>query len=183
MSKKKTALIVISAVFGLIVICCLFAYFIFGIKKVSYDTGEWNNLEKTFIYLPSVDEMGEYDDLKCKYLHKDYFIFQSDAYTLRAKYSEEMFDKQTNYIENNYVFQETVLENGEETAETTFKLDTFEFQMLSLSEYNLYFPKQIVFVGISEEENEIAFVFFDDFDLDYIDKSFSDFLIEECGWE
>ena len=53
MSKKKTALIVISAVFGLIVICCWFAYFIFGIKKVSYDTGEWNNLEKN-VYLPSV---------------------------------------------------------------------------------------------------------------------------------
>ena len=55
--------------------------------------------------------------------------------------------------------------------------------MLSLREYNLYYPKQIVFVGFSDKNNEIVFVFYDDIDIDYINRSFSDFLIEECGWE
>ena len=187
MSKKKIVLIVVSAVLTLFIILCgLLAYYIFGERdKVSYDINEWSNLEKTFTYLPSVEEMGEYSDLKSKYQHRDYFIFQSDAYILRAKYSKDIFDKQKNSILNNYSFQETVVDYGEETIEkeANFEFDGFKFQMLSLKEYNLYYPKQIVFVGISKKNNEIAFVFFDDIDLDYISDSFEEFLVEECGWE
>ena len=55
--------------------------------------------------------------------------------------------------------------------------------MLSLEAYDLYYPKELVFVGVSQSRNEIAFIYFYDFDLDYIDRSFADFLIEDCGWE
>lgn len=187
MSKKKIVLIVVSAVLTLFIILCgLLAYYIFGERdKVSYDINEWSNLEKTFTYLPSVEEMGEYSDLKSKYQHRDYFIFQSDAYILRATYSKDIFDRQKNSILNNYSFQETVVDYGEETIEkeANFEFDCFKFQMLSLEEYNLYYPKQIVSVGISKKNNEIAFVFFDDIDLDYISDSFEEFLVKECGWE
>ena len=103
----------------------------------------------------------------------------------QSTYSKEIFDRQKDSILNNYSFQETVVDYGEETIEkeTNFEFDGFEFQMLSLKEYNLYYPKQIVFVGISKKNNEIAFVFFDDIDLDYISDSFEEFLVEECGWE
>lgn len=187
MSKKKIVLIVVSVILILfIVFCGLMAYFVFSKRdKVSYDINEWNNLEKTFTYLPSVEEMGEYSDLKSKYQHRDYFIFQSDAYILRATYSKEIFDRQKDSIINSYSFQETVVDYGEETIEkeTNFEIDGFEFQMLSLKEYNLHYPEQIVFVGISKKNNEIAFVSFNDIDLDYIDNSFEEFLVEECGWE
>ena len=163
MSKKKIVLIVVSAVLTIFIILCgLLAYYIFGERdKVSYDINEWSNLEKTFTYLPSVEEMGEYSDLKSKYQHRDYFIFQSDAYILRATYSKDIFDRQKDSILNNYSFQETVVDYGEETIEkeANFEFDGFKFQMLSLKEYNLYYPKQIVFVGISKKNNEIAFVF------------------------
>ena len=78
-----------------------------------------------------------------------------------------------------------VEDRGEETVtrKTFFELDGFEFQMLSLSEYGLYYPKEMVFIGVSEEDNAIAYVYYYDFDLDYISQSFPDFLIEECGWE
>ena len=117
MSKKKIVLIVVSAVLTLFIILCgLLAYYIFGERdKVSYDINEWSNLEKTFTYLPSVEEMGEYSDLKSKYQHRDYFIFQSDAYILRATYSKDIFDWQKDSILNNYSFQETVVDYGEET--------------------------------------------------------------------
>ncbi len=187
MSKKKIVLIVVSVFLVLVTILCgLLAYFIFGVReKVSYDIKEWSNLEKTFTYLPSVDEMGKYTDLKVKYQHKDYFIFQSDTYILNATYSKEIFNKQKEAIINNYSFQQTVIDYGEQTIEkdTHFTFDGFQFQMLSLKEYNLYYPKRIVFVGVSEKNNEIAFVFFDDIDLDYISDSFQEFLVEECGWE
>lgn len=186
MSKKKIGIVVIPLILILLIIGSLFAYFVFGINETTrYNIDEWENLEKNFTYLPSVNEMGEYADLKSKYLHKEYFICQSDAYTLKARYSKEAFDKQKDYIKNNYFFQEIVVEYGEEIIEreASFKFDGFEFQMLSLREYNLYYPKQIVFVGFSDKNNEIVFVFYDDIDIDYINRSFSDFLIEECGWE
>ena len=187
MSKKKIVLMVISVILILFTILySLLAYFIFSKRdKVSYDINEWSNLEKTFTYLPSVEEMGEYSDLKSKYQHRDYFIFQSDAYILRATYSKEVFDRQKDAILNNYSFQETVVDYGEETTEkeTNFEFDGYKFQMLSLKEYNLSYPKQIVFVGVSEKNNEIAFILFDDIDLDYIEDSFKEFLVEECGWE
>ncbi len=67
--------------------------------------------------------------------------------------------------------------------DASFELDGYRFKMLSTSEYGLYYPKEIVFVGISEGNNEIAFVYFEDRDLDYIEDSFEDFLLDECGWE
>ena len=164
----------------------MLAYYIFGERdKVSYDINEWSNLEKTFTYLPSVEEMGEYGELKAKHQHTDYFIFQSDAYILKATYSKDVFDSQKDIIMDNYSFQETVIDYGKETIEkdASFTFDGFRFQMLSLKEYNLYYPKQIVFIGFSEKTNEIAFVFFNDIDLDCISDSFEEFLVEECGWE
>ena len=76
---------------------CIFVYIsaIFAERnKVVCDINEWNSLEKTFTYLPSAEEMGEYSDLQSKHLHKEYFIFRSDAYILKVTCSKEMFDKQ-----------------------------------------------------------------------------------------
>ncbi len=187
MSKKKIVLIIISIILAvLITVSGSLLYFIFSVRdKVDYDISEWSNLEKTYTYLPSVEEMGGYSDLKSKYQHRDCFIFQSDTYILRATYSEEAFDIQKDAILNNYSFQENVVDYGEEVVEkkATFNYDDFHFQMLSLNKYNLYYPKEMVFVGISEKKNEIAFIYFYDIDLDYIGSSFEDFIVNECGWE
>ena len=63
-------------------------------EKVSYDIEKWKNLENKQPFLPSVDELGEYTDLKCKFFHKDLFIFESDAYVLRVTYGDEAFGQQ-----------------------------------------------------------------------------------------
>lgn len=109
-------------------------------------------------------------------------MFESDAYVLKVTYGDEVFDRQKDYINNNYVMQEKVYENRTE-REASFTLDGFYFRMLSQNEYKLYYPKTIAFIGVSEESNEIAYVFYGDVDLDYIGSSFPDFLIEDCGWE
>ena len=53
----------------------------------------------------------------------------------------------------------------------------------SVSDYGMMYPKQFVYIGISDELNEIAYVFYDDIDLNYIGSSYEEFLIETCGWE
>ena len=182
-ANVKKFLIVIISIISFILICCLLIFFLLKPRdKVSYDIEKWKNLENKQPFLPSVDELGEYTDLKCKFFHKDLFIFESDAYVLRVTYGDEAFGQQKDYINDHYVMQEKVMENGLE-RETFFTLDGFYFQMLSQKEYKLYYPRTMAFIGISEENNEIAYVFYHDIDLDYIGGSLSDFLIEECGWE
>lgn len=113
-------------------------------------------------------------------------MFSSDAYILKASYLQEEFDAQRAYLESRYFFQESVTDNtGDKIIgrDASFTFDGYDFKMLSLEEYNLYYPKYFAFVGFSEERKAICFVFFDDMDLDFIDCSFEDFLIDECGWE
>lgn len=183
MNKNKKVIISIVSIISIIAICCLLVFFLFKPRdKVSYDIEKWKNLENKYSFLPSVDELGKYTDLYFKFFHKDMLMFESDAYVLKVTYGDEVFDRQKDYINNNYVMQEKVYENRTE-REASFTLDGFYFRMLSQNEYKLYYPKTIAFIGVSEESNEIAYVFYDDVDLDYIGSSFPDFLIEDCGWE
>lgn len=165
---------------------CLFGFFLFyESETVSYDVEKWDTLQESCAHLPSVAQLGQYTDLKFKYLQKQYFIFESEAYTVKATYSGSEFEKMTQWIDDTYQFQNTVKNYRDEETEmpASFRLGDFAFRMLSLEAYDLYYPKELIFVGVSHNRNEIAFIYFYDFDLDYIDRSFADFLVEECGWE
>ena len=63
-----------------------------------------------------------------------------------------------------------------------FQYDSFAFNVLDVNKYDLTYPKKLVFVGFSDKKQEIAYVYYYNFDLDFIDTSFGEFLKEECGW-
>lgn len=180
--SKKIILIVICSIIAL----GLLASGVFVKRvEVSQDIAKWNDLEKRLTYLPSVAEMGNFSELEFKYQHKRGFFMDSEAYILKVNYSEKSFQKHVDNFLNDYSFQESVVNFGEKTAkkETDFQFDDFKFKMLSLKEYDLHYPKQIAFIGVSEKYNEIAVVYYSDIELDYIEDSFEEFLVEECGWE
>lgn len=186
MKTHERVLAIISTVIIIsLIVILLLAFLLFGYKSfVSYDIKEWDELETKETYLPSVNEMGEYSDLnyKCQTISAVFFV--SKAYTLKATYNEEEFEKQKDIINTEMVFQDKIIEKADEDTiekEASFEIDDFKFRMLS-EEYELDYPKEIVFVGISEEKKEIAFVVFSDPDLDYID-TFPEFLIKTCGWK
>ena len=113
-------------------------------------------------------------------------IFSSDAYTLCLSYDEENYQREKEKLLQTYVYQTEAISDREGYDKTPyFELGPYSFQMLSFVEYrdDLLYPKEMVFVGFSDEKQEIAIVFYDDFDLDYIDTSFPEFLKQECGWE
>ena len=64
------------------------------------------------------------------------------------------------------------------------KIDGYIFRMLSFDEYGdeLYFPKHIIFVGYSDESNEIIYGEFNDIELDFI-ESLEDFIQDDCCWK
>lgn len=169
----------------LVIILLLTACYFLGTREtVSHNILEWDYITETNDYLPSVSNMGSYEDLEFKHLHKDILTFKSDAYILIASYDkEETFNYQKQHLTEGLVFQDVVKDYGDKERMASFEFDGFEFQMLSLEEYELSYPERISFVGISEEKNKLAFIYFEDAELDYIDEEFSNFLIEECGWE
>ncbi len=185
--KKKRPLRIIAILFVVIAILSASGYFLFVTKgKVSYDIFRWNRLQMNIECLPSVEGMGNYEDIYFKHYNKKYgLIFESDAYTLKASYSEEEYEKQKEIILEKYLFSERVgvVLNPDDEKEASFTLDSFDFKILSEREYELYYPQNIVFVGTSEEKNEIVFIYYSDIDLDYISETFQEFLVYDCGWE
>lgn len=134
-------------------------------------------------YMPSLDELGEYESLDFYYYHKTMFVFHSDAYTLKVTYDEGEFETEKEKVLNNYSYRRKIplREEKELKKDPEFHIDTFEFKLLSTPESDAY-PKELTFIGISEETNEIAYVYYYDQDLDYIDTTFEEFLKNECGY-
>ena len=188
---KKAIIIVTCVVFSLLVSFGVFIYWFFGTREfTSHDIEKYESMIEHFDFLPSLEELGEYEDLYYKHFERQLgALFESHAHTLRVAYNEDEFIKQKNIVEEKYSFRETVKEfQGDDLVErkTSFTIDTFEFRMLSVdsvSDYGMMYPKQFVYIGVSDELNEIAYVFYDDIDLDYIGPSYEKILIEECGWE
>lgn len=189
--KRPKTVVVCIAVLS----CCLVAFCfltnplsVFGMGiRVSYDIDRYTKLQSTYDFLPAVDELGNYDDLYFHHLHKrSYLIFKSDAYVLRVSYSDSTeYTKHKNRIEETYVFASPFTDEfGYEVSETYGDSSSgFAFRMLSDDAYGLWYPKKMVFIGVSDDRRELAFVFFEDTDLDYIDDPIGKFLSEECGWE
>lgn len=71
--------------------------------------------------------------------------------------------------------------NDIEPNSPEFKLGSFTFRVLKNMEYGtLSYPKEIFIIGTSDKDNQVAFIYFRDFELDCI-ESLPDFLIGYCG--
>ena len=87
-------------------------------KDINTSLDAWVDLQNKQSYLPAVSEMGDYENIQCKYQHRENLIVSSDAYILRATYSQENFETQKDYVLNSYSFQDTVTD---EIREKIFK--------------------------------------------------------------
>lgn len=178
-----TITIVVVAVFLLIsaFLTIYIVRFLFGAK--SNDMNIYINIAENNDFLPGLDELGEYDDIFFQYMHRSMLIFESDAYVLKISYDDDDYEEQKAALNNIYSYQSTPLGSDfESPKEPEFTVDTFSFRVLSMEEYDFSYPHQLVFVGISDENKQIAYVYYYDTDLDFIETSFETFLRHECGW-
>ena len=173
-------------------------------QRTSHDLKIYQRIAGEHALLPSMDELPTADegqpydvDAVFTYYHMDYIIFQSDAYTLIVHYDPERYDydAERKRVEEKYVFRTTAVYYGvgPHTLDPAFELDGFSFHLLDeeyythdsnpmlLPEIRMEVPKYMYFVGFNDEEKKIAYIYFEDFDLDVID-SFEEFLPEYCGW-
>lgn len=180
---KKVKNIAIIVVF---VCCCIFLvhHFLIG-NWSSSNIKRYIEMAESKDALPKIEELGSYSDIEFKYYRKNMLMFFSNAYTLRVSYDAENYRTEKEKFSQKYVFEtETLYDDGGYGKKPYFEMDFFSFKLLSYENYELLsYPHDIVFIGFSDEKNEISIVHYYDFDLDYIDCSFPEFLEEECGWE
>lgn len=129
------------------------------------------------IYLPKLSEVGNPISIEYHYHHSSQMIFDSDTDTLICKYDEENYEKQKELLDERYVFQNS--DGLKAWVPTT--IDGYLFRMLSKDEYDLYYPKNIVYIATNDETKEIVYMNYYDDDLDYIESS-DEFIKNDCGW-
>ena len=151
-----TAIVAIIAFFVMIFVflAVMILWQIFPTVETSHNIEKWTEIQQNQSYLPSFDEMGNYENISCKYQHKQAILLDSNTYILIASYSEENFHIQKEIFLNSYSFQNFVIENvrdKELEISGSFSLDGYDFKLLSLEEYELTHPKKLAFFGFSNK--------------------------------
>ena len=103
-------------------------------------------------------------------------LFQQLSYTMITKYDNNDFDKKTAEIDEKYSFCEKTTDDG---ADCPFNCWGFNFRLIYSS--NDSYPKQMRFIGINDTTKEIAYITFEDGELDSV-SDFSGLLANSCGW-
>lgn len=136
--------------------------------------------------MPQLSSLGDYKSVGTLYHQADDLFFEWKAYTLIAEYEEVAFETAAEEMRERYVFQNAALIDKVEeyTHSPDFELDGYSFSVLALNVYSQEdseFPEEIYFVGVNKSLKRIAYVYFYDPDLDYV-ESLDHILTEYCGW-
>lgn len=176
MVKKILKFLCIAISFIILSVVIYFGVLIYNVypkKSVSEDIKIYNELVETVNFLPEVGELNNYKEISFKYTGNE-GLFSSYSYILKLSYSENDFKTEKIRVEENYYFDEVFSDK--------IKVDTFNIRVLDLEKYQLDYPKYLAFVGVSESTKEIVYIYYEDQDLDSIEDSWEDFIINECNW-
>ena len=129
--------------------------------------------------MPHVDQFEDSEGVFTKHFQRDYLFFRSHTYILIAKFDRDNYEKRKSKNLSAGGFKTEPIEEPEYgDIAASFELDGFHFGYLLGSKY----PKRMYFTGYKDETRQIAYVWFDDPDKDYITEQFDQFL-RENGWE
>ncbi|MBE6734948.1 MAG: hypothetical protein E7563_06385 [Ruminococcaceae bacterium] len=188
-SKKKAWVKSVLCVLT-IIICAFFALgtMFFG----AYETidsfngkkaeSKYSELAENNELLPKLSETGNPQSIEYHHYYSHFFIFQCEADTLICTYSEQDYEEQKTLLNEKYVFEQEKIVDYYSNCNPVAYIDDYTFRVLSIEEYDIYFPKHIYFVGTNDATREIVYISFYDIDLDYID-SIEEFITDECGWK
>lgn len=122
-------------------------------------------------------DFGSYDKIS-NYYYLSTGIFQQKANTTIAKYNDIDFIEQIEYIENEYDFYSEPISDNEPVP--VFNFDGFEFRVEKSKSPEFWYPKQLYLIGINNKSKEIAYVNFEDADLDRV--SDFNYIFDYFGW-
>lgn len=132
--------------------------------------------------MPELSEIGKPSEIAYRNVFACFFIFEWETDYLICRYAPDEYEIRKAALETEYTFQSETITEYKSNCEPSAEVDGYQFRLLSVEEYNLYYPKELLLIGYSDNAREIVYVAFEDFDLDYI-SSLEEFIIDECGWE
>lgn len=126
----------------------------------------------------NAEDYGEFEDITC-YDYVSTGIFQQLSVTVIVKYDDLNFEKEVKRINEEYDFYKKAV--IEDEPDPVFTFEGFDFRLVKGDYATYWYPKDLNFIGINDATNEIAYVSFQDDDLDGV-WEFEDLLYSYAGW-
>lgn len=148
-----------------------------GCTKTNTDIDDYLNSGKNIDeyakkFMPPLEELPKYENIHYQHDNIKYAIFESDSMTLDVEYDEETYKKEKEKLDDNYEFLEDkvpTFDGGYLIPENEFSVNSYEFRVVEdNSENGESYPKSFGMLGTSDEKNSIVYLYFFDFDIDYI---------------
>ena len=149
-----------------------------GIEEIAEYNAELPADEDRYYFETEIetDSYGAFEDIAC-YRYLSTGVFQQRSFITIVKYSQEHFENEVKSINTSKSFYDEAVLDGDPIP--VFTYDGFDFRLEKNEDY--YYPKQTDFIGINKETNEIAYVYFEDMDLDGV-WSFENLMEVYAGW-
>ena len=190
---------IIKVIMLLIISCMVSGYFLevflntevnyLGFEVVTTTEGKYfdrRNKNNDFIcveeFIPNVDDLGKYKDIDYQCVTTDIVgLFCSQASTLCVEYDNETYQEEKAKLEDKYVFLGPKLGRWyrQLIPESRFSIGSYDFKIVKkIYDVDCSIPSDFVMIGTSDEKKRIAYLYFVDQDLNYIDESMEVFVRE-----
>ena len=160
---KKLLVIVMTIIFALSLCACVKTDT--NITNYPSDVDEF----KANRFMPALDSIGEYQSA-AYFCRRDNGIFPNYSMQLIVQYDDETFESEIERLETAYVYldepQRSEWGQDYTIPVTEFSVAEFHFKIAKFDDTQ--YPKNFGMVGISDEKQEIAYLWIYDPDLDYI---------------
>ncbi len=171
-----------SVILLLFLIAFFFSFLLVGWTQIKRYEGheavqQYSLLESEL--MPDLTELDKPTHIEYYSLVSHLYVFFDETDGLICSYNHEDYAIQKAKLDTTYIFQ---TEKTEDNFDPIVEIDGYQFRMLSSEEYDLNYPKSVIFVGCSDDTNEIVYLKFNNSDLDYI-TSLKDFILDACGWK
>lgn len=130
--------------------------------------------------MPDLEYLPEHQDKEYRYHHK-MGAFPSESVVLVVKYDDKIYESEKAKLNEKYVFsEEKVNKNQDEDellAENEFSINTYKFKVVGEdTDLSTSDVKSFGMIGMSDEENSIAYLYYYDSELDYISDNLDEFV-------
>lgn len=125
-------------------------------------------------FMPAIEDLPTSQAVSYQYNRASIIIFETETLTLVVKYDEEIYKKEKEKLTEKYKFldHKVISDYDKEKyyiPEYQFSINNYKFKVADESDsYKAEYPKSFGMIGISDEEKSIAYLYFYDYDLDYI---------------
>ena len=144
-------------------------------------------------FMPAIEDLPKYQDISYKYNHFSIVLFETEAITLVVNYDEETYEKEKEKLTEKYKFLNHKVASDFDKSkyyipEYEFSINNYDFRVADGNDnYESRYPKSFGMIGISDKKKSIAYLYFYDYDLDYIakdkDSPMADFIKENFKYD